>query len=291
MQKLADETEALEKKVYIPGQWRCPKCNFRLTQSNLYIASGTVGPRDEAGDKCPNCNRPLWRVSAMQDRNEAYQCANDTFERVERLSKALKTACQHIDHMAAWITKQNAGYMFESLGEDMPDIRATLTSAGVTAQPDDHTQVSREPNPAPQAGCAKEGWKLVPIEPTREMLHAATVQVPTWDDEASLRKYRAMLSASPPPPVAESGWQEIETAPKGERVQLYNELWEDTYGAVQIGVRMDDAADIKWLFDSGMDISSDSNWTELELTPEDYEPVRWRPLPAPPHIAEEREKP
>lgn len=42
---------------------------------------------------------------------------------------ALRTAVQHIEHMAAWIGKQNAGYSFESLGEDMPGIRAALASA------------------------------------------------------------------------------------------------------------------------------------------------------------------
>lgn len=41
------------------------------------------------------------------------------------------------------------------------------------------------------------GWQLVPIEPTMEMLHAATMEVPTWDDEASRRKYAAMLRAAP----------------------------------------------------------------------------------------------
>lgn len=37
---------------------------------------------------------------------------------------ALRTAVRHIEHMAPWISKQNAGYSFESLGEDMPGIRA-----------------------------------------------------------------------------------------------------------------------------------------------------------------------
>lgn len=40
--------------------------------------------------------------------------------------KALAMAVRHIEHMAAWITKQNAGYSFESLGEDMPAIRSAL---------------------------------------------------------------------------------------------------------------------------------------------------------------------
>lgn len=37
---------------------------------------------------------------------------------------ALTLAIGHIEHMAAWITKQSVGYSFESLGEDMPGIRA-----------------------------------------------------------------------------------------------------------------------------------------------------------------------
>lgn len=40
------------------------------------------------------------------------------------------------------------------------------------------------------------GFVIVPKEPTPEMLHAATMEVPTWDDDASRRKWRAMLSAS-----------------------------------------------------------------------------------------------
>lgn len=92
--QIAQVIEVLEKKIYVPGQWRCAKCEFRLTQSNLYAASGTVGPRDEPGDKCPNCNGPLWRVSAMDDRNEAFKCANATFDRVARLREALTEICR-----------------------------------------------------------------------------------------------------------------------------------------------------------------------------------------------------
>ncbi len=39
---------------------------------------------------------------------------------------ALKTAIGHLEHMAAWITTQNAGYSFEGLGEDMSGIRDAL---------------------------------------------------------------------------------------------------------------------------------------------------------------------
>lgn len=48
---------------------------------------------------------------------------------IERLRRALATAIGHIDHMGAWIAKQNAGYSFESLGEDMQAIRAAGTES------------------------------------------------------------------------------------------------------------------------------------------------------------------
>lgn len=46
------------------------------------------------------------------------------------MAEALKSAISHIEHMAAWITSQNAGYSFESIGEDMPGLKAALAKAG-----------------------------------------------------------------------------------------------------------------------------------------------------------------
>lgn len=43
------------------------------------------------------------------------------------LKNALRDAKHHIEHMAAWIGKQNGGYSFEALGEDMPGIDLALT--------------------------------------------------------------------------------------------------------------------------------------------------------------------
>jgi len=52
------------------------------------------------------------------------------------LQEALKIALSHLEHMAAWITETNKKahwsseiYSFESLGEDMPGIRAALDAA------------------------------------------------------------------------------------------------------------------------------------------------------------------
>lgn len=45
------------------------------------------------------------------------------------LHEALKSAVGHINHMAAFISNLKAGYSFESLGEDIGDIRAALEEA------------------------------------------------------------------------------------------------------------------------------------------------------------------
>ena len=52
-------------------------------------------------------------------------------------SEALKTAILHLEHMAAWIGRQNAGYSFESLGEDMPGIKAALEAEPTRKQLED----------------------------------------------------------------------------------------------------------------------------------------------------------
>lgn len=77
---------------------------------------------------------------------------------------------------------------------------------------------------------APAGWKLVPEEPTPEMI-AAGEDAFQWhqdaggqwvlDDASPDACYRAMLSAAPPPP-AESGWRPIEEAPRdGTEVDLW----------------------------------------------------------------------
>lgn len=45
---------------------------------------------------------------------------------------------------------------------------------------------------------AAAGLVIVPREPTAEMLHASTSLAPTWDDEASKRKWQAMIDAALP---------------------------------------------------------------------------------------------
>ncbi len=71
-------------QIFVPGCWRCPKCKFVLNQFTISASSGNVSVRDEPGEKCPNCDSPLWRVSWREDAMEmADRCE-------EQLARALK---------------------------------------------------------------------------------------------------------------------------------------------------------------------------------------------------------
>lgn len=52
--------------VFAPGEWRCPKCGFRLTQRVMHAQSGAIATRDDAGERCPNDDSPLWRMTIAE---------------------------------------------------------------------------------------------------------------------------------------------------------------------------------------------------------------------------------
>jgi uncharacterized protein with PIN domain len=176
--RLISEVSKLEKRVYVPGQWRCAKCNFRLMQSNLYVASGTVGPRDEPGDKCPNCNGPLWRVSAMEDLNEAYKTATDMFERADAAEKKLEDIANALPAPVERETLENMRGDYEDsrriMGSDavtaLRVIDRLVAAVTMTAQAVEQPQTSRDPLSSPPAP-APEGWREI------EQLKAALAAV------------------------------------------------------------------------------------------------------------------
>lgn len=84
----------------------------------------------------------VYMAGRRKGREEA---ASDVAEMRELLREArdgLKAANTHIEHMAAWIAAQKAGYSFEGLGED-----SWQWSGNVTARIDAH--LSRTPDREP----------------------------------------------------------------------------------------------------------------------------------------------
>jgi hypothetical protein len=150
---------------------------------------------------------------------------------------------------------------------------------------------------APQAGCAKEvrdavrqyreAWREIIDQVDSEASHREN-----WDgSDHNLQAFDLVMdyvSASPPPPVAESGWQEIESAPRdATEVELripkkghpgfYRQIahWADGGGDDQPRFR-------GWFRDTGY------GFAEIGGEPDAWRPAQ--PLPAPPHIAEEQTK-
>ena len=86
---LAREFKRMRGLIYVPGAWRCAKCEFRLIQSNLNALDGTVTARDEPGDRCPNDGSPLWRVTYRDDVADAYGRWEEQVNRATAAEKAL----------------------------------------------------------------------------------------------------------------------------------------------------------------------------------------------------------
>lgn len=81
----AEVADAIEALVFVPGQWRCPKCNFTLQQAVMNAQTGEVRAQDKPGEPCPNCDSPLWRSTWKQD---AEELANRAVEQAERAQAA-----------------------------------------------------------------------------------------------------------------------------------------------------------------------------------------------------------
>ena len=87
------ENDRLSKLVYVPGLWRCAKCKFQLIQANLNAGDGSVTARDQAGDKCPNCDAPLWRVTEREAGNKLIDDAERVcMETAARIDEARRKA-------------------------------------------------------------------------------------------------------------------------------------------------------------------------------------------------------
>lgn len=63
------EVVRLEKLVYVPGLWRCPKCKLQLISSTLHVNIGRLSANTEP-QRCPNECGPMWRITERDAGNE-----------------------------------------------------------------------------------------------------------------------------------------------------------------------------------------------------------------------------
>jgi hypothetical protein len=83
-----------------------------------------------------------WSFDAMLPKGDINKMERDPYaeireqrSRANRARAALKDAISHIEHMSAFIGSLNLGYSFESLGEDMPEMKDALADESPAPQP------------------------------------------------------------------------------------------------------------------------------------------------------------
>lgn len=80
-------------KQWVPGRFRCAKCNLGLTASTLYLQSGTIGVNNEP-QECSNGCGPMWRVTWEQEAKELSEnivsCVDRYDEEIKKLKQEIK---------------------------------------------------------------------------------------------------------------------------------------------------------------------------------------------------------
>jgi len=79
--KAVERIRELEQLVYVPGLWRCAKCECQVMSTNLHAASGRISANNEP-QACPNNCGPMWRVTERDAGNRLIDQADREQERV-----------------------------------------------------------------------------------------------------------------------------------------------------------------------------------------------------------------
>lgn len=100
--RLSAELAEAKSQLYVPGRWRCPKCKFGLMQMKLRASDGAVGVRDDPGEKCPNCDTPLWRVTEREAGDELAERCQEYLQRAVKAEADLAEALEALKYGEAW---------------------------------------------------------------------------------------------------------------------------------------------------------------------------------------------
>lgn len=99
--ELRAECERLREQVYVPGIWRCAKCELELMTSILAVSSGSIHA-DNSPQVCPNNCGPMWRVTERDQRKEAQALHEKEFLRAQaaeaREREAYERAAKEADN-------------------------------------------------------------------------------------------------------------------------------------------------------------------------------------------------
>ncbi len=71
----------LDKLAFVPGLWRCAKCECQVISNTLHAGTGNISANNEP-QSCPNNCGPMWRVSERDAGNRLIDNADKERERV-----------------------------------------------------------------------------------------------------------------------------------------------------------------------------------------------------------------
>lgn len=116
----------------------------------------------------------------------AAEALTDAQQSDARVREALKTAVEHLEHMAAWISsgsEAHPGYSFEALGEDMPGIKAALASLTAPKPPCEICGGRGEVGGWSGQTAESGGWETMPCECVQAASPAPSrVEPVAWGD-------------------------------------------------------------------------------------------------------------
>ena len=83
----------LYRLAFMPGCFRCPKCNFVLTKTFLNAATGEIGTRteDRESEPCPNDGTMMVHVTYREQLDVYAERLKEEFERIEKLRNAFRS--------------------------------------------------------------------------------------------------------------------------------------------------------------------------------------------------------
>jgi hypothetical protein len=84
LDELANEVGRLEALVYVPGLWRCAKCELRVVATNFHVNDGRMSAGVEPRH-CDNGCGPMWRVSEREAGNRLCDQAEVAADRIREL--------------------------------------------------------------------------------------------------------------------------------------------------------------------------------------------------------------
>src|ERR1700690_3301856 len=100
-EKLVEEQNAvpdLYELAFMPGQFRCPQCQFQLSKQTISVVHNAIGttPENRQSEPCPNDGTMMVHVTYKEQVTAYADRLKEEFDRYDALLARLKDAKNHL---------------------------------------------------------------------------------------------------------------------------------------------------------------------------------------------------